>query len=199
MSALGVGRGDDAALGDRGMLEQHRLDLRPGDVVARRDDHVVGARLVPEEAVCIHEVGVAGDVPAVLDVFALALVGEIAAAGRTAHREPADRAGPNLAPALVDHLGFVAGHDPAGGAGTDVLLGRADEDVQHFGRADPVHDLEAGCLKPCVEGRLRQSLAGRDAFAQRGNIVLADLRQHGAVGRGRGEHDGRPPQRDGGR
>ena len=49
------------------MLEQRRLDLEAGDVVARRDDHVVGARLEPEVAVLVHRERVAGDVPAVDD------------------------------------------------------------------------------------------------------------------------------------
>ncbi len=66
------GRADHAAFGDRRMRQQRGLHFRPGDVVARRDDHVVGARLIPEVAVGIHQVGVAGDVPAVLHVLASA-------------------------------------------------------------------------------------------------------------------------------
>ncbi|MEZ5669258.1 MAG: hypothetical protein R3F55_17835 [Alphaproteobacteria bacterium] len=51
---------------------------------------VVGARLVDEIAVRVDHVGVAGQVPAVLDIDGLAVVGEVAAAGRAAHRQPAD-------------------------------------------------------------------------------------------------------------
>ena len=83
---------DHAAFGDRRMREQRALHLGAGDVVARRDDHVVGARLVEEVAVLVDQVGVAGDVPAVLHVVALPLVGEVAAAGRALHREPPDLA-----------------------------------------------------------------------------------------------------------
>src|SRR5260370_20718437 len=50
LAARGVGRADDGAFADFGMIEQHRLDLRAGDVVAGADDHVVAARLVPEIA-----------------------------------------------------------------------------------------------------------------------------------------------------
>src|SRR5262249_181169 len=63
LAALPGGRPHHAAFGHRRMLEQRRLHFRTRDVVARRDDHVVGARLVPEIAVGIHEVGVAGDIP----------------------------------------------------------------------------------------------------------------------------------------
>src|SRR5262245_42943516 len=96
LPALLVGRAHHAAFGDRGMRQQRGLDLRAGDVVAGRYDHVVGARLVPEVAVVIHEVGVTGDVPAILHVFALALVGEVAAPGRPAHGEAADGVRGNL-------------------------------------------------------------------------------------------------------
>ena len=110
LAAIRVGRADHAAFGDRRMREQRGFHLRAGDVVAGRDDHVVGARLIPEVAVRIHQVGVAGDVPAVLHVFALARVGEIAAAGRAAHREAADRAGRHFAAVLVDDARLIAGH-----------------------------------------------------------------------------------------
>src|SRR5256885_9815362 len=40
-------RSDNAALENRRMQQQRGLHLRPGDIVAGRNDHVVGARLVP--------------------------------------------------------------------------------------------------------------------------------------------------------
>src|SRR5262249_44701936 len=139
-----VRRTHHAAFGDRRMLEQRDLYFGTGDVVAGGDDHVVGARLVPEVAVRIHEIGVAGDVPAVLHVLALTLVGEIAASGRSAHGEAADAVGRDLLAVGVHDPRLVAGHGLAGRAWADLLLGRADEDVQHLGRADPVEDLDAG-------------------------------------------------------
>src|SRR5262245_9647077 len=44
-AAIRVRRADHAALGHGRMREQRTLHFRAGDVVARRDDHVVGARL----------------------------------------------------------------------------------------------------------------------------------------------------------
>ena len=106
--ALGVRRRDDRALGDQRVLEQRGLDLEAGDVVARGDDHVVGARLEPEVAVGVHREGVAGQVPAVADVVRLARVVEVAAAGRPAHGEPADRARRQRPHVVVDDPRLVA-------------------------------------------------------------------------------------------
>src|SRR4029077_4689048 len=135
------------------------------DVVTGRDDHVVGARLVPEVAVVIHQIGVAGDVPAVLDVCRLPPIREIAAPGRPPHREAADRAGRTVAPILVDYLRLVAGDGLAGRASAVFGFGRADEDVHHLGRADAVEDFQTGRCVPGIECRLGQHLAGGDAFA----------------------------------
>src|SRR5262249_61609481 len=79
-AALRVGRGDHAGLHHVGVPEQRLLHLGPGDVVPGRDDHVVAARLVPVVTVGVPEVGVAGQVPPVPHVGALALVGEVPAA-----------------------------------------------------------------------------------------------------------------------
>src|SRR5581483_9391700 len=92
-AALVVRPADHAAFGDRRMREQRRLDFRPGDVVARRDDHVVGARLVEEVAVLVHQIRIAGHVPAVLYIVLLPLIGEIAAAGGSFYREAPHHAG----------------------------------------------------------------------------------------------------------
>src|SRR5205085_6728135 len=105
----------------------------------------------PEVAVGIHQVGVAGDVPAVPHVVPLAPVGEIAAPGRAAHGEVADRVGRQRLAVGVDHARLVAGHGLAGRARTNLFLGGADEDVQHLGRADAVEDLDAGGRKPGLE------------------------------------------------
>src|SRR5205814_4986373 len=85
--------------------EQRALDFGSGDVVAGRNDHVVGARLVEEITVAIPRVGVAGDVPTALHIVALALVGEITAAGGPFHREAADRARGAGAALLIEHGG----------------------------------------------------------------------------------------------
>ena len=84
-----------------------------------------------------------------MDVAALPLeVGEVAAAGRALDREAADGAGRDLVAVVVDDPRLVAGDDPAGGAGADVVARGADEDVEHLGGADAVDDLEAGRLLP---------------------------------------------------
>ena len=87
LPALLVGRADHRALGDGLVAQQHVFHLERGDVVAGRDDHVVGARLVEEVAVGVLQVGVAGVVPAALHVVGLARVAQVAAAGGALHRE----------------------------------------------------------------------------------------------------------------
>ena len=63
--------------------------------------------------------------------------------------------------------------------------------MQHFGRADSVHDLDAGGRTPGIEGRLRQSFAGRDALAQQRNVTTVDLGEHCTIRGRRREADGR--------
>src|SRR5206468_4641278 len=111
------------------VAEQCLFDLGPGDVVAGRDDHVVAARLVPEVTVGVADVGVAGDVPAVLHVGPLALVGQVAAAGRALYREPPGYAVGYLVAALVQDRRPVTWDGRAGRALTDVLSRRGDADV----------------------------------------------------------------------
>jgi hypothetical protein len=122
------------------MREQRRFDFRSGDVVAGRDDHVVGARLVIEVAGGVHHVGVARHVPAALDILALARVGEIAAARRSPYSEAADCAGRQLAAGLVNDARLITGNDAAGGSRMRVVVGCPDKNVQHLGRTETIHD-----------------------------------------------------------
>ena len=165
LAALFAGRADHRAFLHRRMGVERILHLGRGDIVARRDDHVVGAGEVPEIAVLVLAVGVAGDVPAVDDIIGLPLVVEIAAAGRALDREPAG-AVRHRPVVLVENRRDIAGHGLAGRAGADVLARGGDEDVHHLGRADAVDDGEAGRVLPGMPGRGRQMLAGRDAGAR---------------------------------
>ena len=63
--------------------------------------------------VLVLQENVAGQVPAVAHEIALARIGEVAAAGRAAHREPAELARRQLLHVLVDDPRLVAGHRPA--------------------------------------------------------------------------------------
>src|SRR5690606_1705379 len=133
LPAVRVGDADDRRLGHVRGAHQHLLHLDGGDVVAGRDDHVVGAGPVPEVAVGVAHVGVAGDVPAAAHVDRLPLVVEVAAADRAAHREPAGGAVGHRPAVVAEHLCGEPGDGAAGGAGADVLVGGGDEDVQHLG------------------------------------------------------------------
>ena len=166
-----VGHPDDAALEHVGVRWERLLDLRTGDVVAGRDDHVVAAGLVPEVAVVVADEGVTGDVPAVLDVAALPLVGEVAASGRALDRQPARLPVGHVAAERIEDWPRIAGHGTTGGAGPDVVVGGGDEDVQHLGGADAVDERDAGGVAERVPGRDRQVLTGRHGAPQRAELV----------------------------
>src|SRR5262249_33876268 len=141
-------------------------DFGARDVVAGGDDHVVGARLVPEVAVLIHRVCVAGEIPALLNIVLLALVRQIAAASRALHREAADDTRRRGITLFIEHTGAVPGYGFARGAGTDVFTRGRDEDVQHLGGADPIDENDPSLFLPQLPGGQGECFAGRHAFLE---------------------------------
>ena len=124
LTAVTIWSSHYGAFADLRVLEKRRLDLGARYVVAARDDHVVGSRLIAEVAVGVHPVHVAGIVPAVSHVLTLAIdVIEIATAGRPPDAQQPLLAGRQLPPVLVHHTRLVAGDDPAGGARPDLVSG----------------------------------------------------------------------------
>ena len=83
-SALLVGHANHRALGDEVVRQQRGLHLQTGDVVARRDDDVVGARGEAEAAVLALHEGVARVARLGLDVHA----GDVEAGELVAARRP---------------------------------------------------------------------------------------------------------------
>src|SRR5205823_4328619 len=73
LSTVFIWNADNRALGNLGMVEQYVLNFGTGDVVTGGDDHVVGARLIPEVALLIHAEAITGKVPPVLNIIALLL------------------------------------------------------------------------------------------------------------------------------
>src|SRR5262249_12604591 len=126
-AALRIGNADDRTFGDRRMGEERVLDLYSRYIVAGRNDHVVGARLIPEIAVLVLDEGVTGDVPAFLDIVVLTRIVEIAAADGAFDGETARRAARNVPALLIDDLRPIARDRQAGRAGADFLFRRADE------------------------------------------------------------------------
>ncbi len=151
-----IGRSHDTAFRHGWMREQAGFDFRSGDVVSGRNDHVVIAGLIPEIAVRIHDIGIAGDVPAVLDIFGLARVGQIFAAERPANGKSSRRAGRAFLPIVIDDTRFITGDGFTSRSGSDVVFRRRDEDMQHFRRADAVGQRKPGRTLPRFESRERQ-------------------------------------------
>src|SRR3974390_2940093 len=93
------------------MFEQHVLDLRPGDVVAAADDQIVVPPLIPEVAVFVLNVDVAGDVPSAAHVFALPIrLPPVTASGRALDRDQARRSPSDFFKSIVDDLCLVYPH-----------------------------------------------------------------------------------------
>src|ERR1700722_1835223 len=113
---------------------------------------------------------VAGDVPAVLHVFLLTGIREIAAAGRAAHGEPPNRSARNVVEVLVDDLGFVAGNGLSGHARPSIVETTADEHMQHFRRAYAVEDRHAGAFRPGFIDRSGKRLARGHSEPKRGEV-----------------------------
>ena len=142
------------------MRQQRLLDLRAGDVVARGDDHVVAARLVPEVAVLVAEKVSPVMFQPLLHVHRLARVGEVAAAGRALDRQPARLAGGHRVAVAVDDRRRRS-RAPA----RPVEPGRMSSSAAEMKMcsisvdADAVDDLDAGRVAERLPGRRRQVLA----------------------------------------
>src|SRR5580658_8335885 len=83
---------------------------------------------------------VTGQIPAVAHIGALPFVREIAAAGWSADREPADLAARFFFHVVVNDLGLVAADRLARRGGSRIVEPVGNKNVEHFGRADAVED-----------------------------------------------------------
>src|SRR5579875_621570 len=126
---LRIGRADDRAFRNGWMLQQRVFHLWPGNVVAAGHDHIVSARLEPEVAVLIHQVSVACQVPAVLYIGSLALVGHIAAAGWPAHRQSPHLPRWQRPAVVVYHTRLVARDGQARRARAYLVASRRNENM----------------------------------------------------------------------
>ena len=115
-----------------------------------------------------------------LNVDLLALVLQILAPGRAFDGEPADRPVRHPVAMLVVDLRDVSRNGASGRSGANLVLRRTDEDVQHFGAADPVEDRDARLLVPLLPDGARQRLARGDARSQ---LERSNSRARAAIAR----------------
>ena len=172
------------------MFEQGVFDLWRTHVVACRDDHVVIACLVEKVTVGILHEGVAGVVPAVLDVAGLAGVVQVFAACRALHGKFADGATRNFMALLVHDFGGVAGHHFANGSAPHIAWHGGDEDMKHLGGTDAVEQVDAGGVFPELARGVRQGFTCAHAQPQRGQAMLFCIGCHLPVERGCGVANG---------
>src|SRR4029077_12101052 len=111
--------------------------------------------LIPEVPVRIHQVSIAGKVPAVADVAPLPLVCQITAPSRALHRQASHLAARHRVAFLVEYAGTISRDRPACGAWPYSFTGGGNEDMEHFGCTDPVDQLHTGLLLPEQAGRQR--------------------------------------------
>ncbi len=138
LAAIAVGHGDDGGFRDRVELEQHRLDLARGDVLARPADHVLHPADDDVEAVGVAAEQVARTEPAAVAEGLrgrLRLVPVAPEDAGAAHPELADRVGAERAPLLVADRGLA---ERRGQAATDkdahrLLSERADQLKAKYG------------------------------------------------------------------
>src|SRR5215470_3875192 len=95
-----------------------------------------------------------------------ALVPVAFAGGGPAHHELADIAIRELAPVLVDDLHVVSRHRLAGRSVADVAGPVAQKRLQHFGRAEPVENVDADDRAPAFAEMGGQRLASRNTQPQ---------------------------------
>src|SRR2546426_8074232 len=185
-----MGYADDARLRHRRMADQHRLDLRGAEALARDLERVVGAPLEEPEPVVVDQrpVAVHPDVlPAgpVRLLVARRVLPEALRHARPRRRndELADLAAHGSA-RLVEDLRGHARDDPREGARLDRRDGEAAEDpARDLGPARVVDDRQtrlADVLEEPPVGLGVPGLARRAQDAQRGELVRVDVL--GAVG-----------------
>ena len=158
-AAIRIGLTNDAALGNHRVGQQAALNLRSCYVIARRNDHVIGARLIPKVALRIAHVAVTCDIPPVFNIVSLAFIIEVATPRWTAHGKPPHRSISNGFAVPINHHRFVPRHRNTRAAGADVAFRRGYENMQHFCCADAIQKLKPGCLFPCLERGPWQRLA----------------------------------------
>ena len=162
-----------------GMALQHALDLERRHIHAGDLEHVVAAAAVDEIAVVVLDIFVAraGPVAEKGRARLLAVVPIHHCAGRPAYLQLTHLAAPGDDLAIVvDQAKVVAGDRPAAGAVFHVARTIAEVDVQHFGRADAVENVDAITLAPASADVRRQRLAGRDAAADFELVALGRRR-----------------------
>src|SRR6516225_418539 len=97
-----------------------------------------------EVAVVVLVKSVAGDIPAVVHIGILPLIGQITATGWAADDELANFAARLFLEIIADDLGFVAIHRLSGRARRSIAEPIGNENMQHLGRTDAVENRLAG-------------------------------------------------------
>ena len=188
LAPLVVGDADDADVADRGMADQHRLDLGRIDVHAAADDEVRAA-VGEEEVAVVVDVADVAEREVVAAVGAVGLLGRLvvleAAGRRRLQVDGADRARRDLGAVVVEDADVVGRVDLADGARLRQPLRRAAPSVPDaFGRRVVLpHDRPEPLDEPLlhVDRARRRAVEDED---QRRDVVAAPSRRRAATAAG---------------
>src|SRR5712692_259762 len=166
---------DHRALGHRGMLQERRLDLDRRRPQPAHLDHVVGATLVPVEAVRIDAIAIAREEPfSEHRPLGLLMLGPV-------ERERAVAFDVEVAgltrwyrfPLVVEDLQLITGDRFAARPWPDVVKPVGAIDMEHLCRADAVEDGQPIRFLPAPPNLGGQRLGGGDAVADRRQVAVA--------------------------
>ena len=139
---------------------------------------------------------IAGKYPAVL-LHARSKFGNLPILGESAvalHPQVSNLAVRDRCARFVNYSRFIAGNLATASSGTRLAGPRREKNVEHFRRTDTVQNFNSEALAKALENLRGQRFAGRDRYANRGEIYIEALfriTKKSSVKGGHGEKDGR--------
>lgn len=104
-----------------GVRQKRSLDFWPRDIVSGGNDHIVRAGGEMKAALVILPKAIARQIPAILHIFTLAIICQIAASRRPAHGKTTNFAPGRFAPVLTNDPRFISGDRSACAGGAMVV------------------------------------------------------------------------------
>ena len=128
---------------------------------------------MPVEAIFIDIIPIAGEEPLAAEgMTALFVLVQIEERYRFAfHHQMANFALGHVATVIIDNFYLIAWKGLAAAARANCARAIRQESMVTFGAADGIEDFKISLIFPCLPDRCGKRLAGRDAHAQRGQVV----------------------------
>src|SRR5579875_131951 len=178
-------------MGDQRCLYLDRRNPLPADL-----EHIIGASAVPVVALFVLVILIAGMNPVTVDhIFGLLMLVPVVRGGAVPlDQQVADFTLRYGLAFFIGDDGLIARHELTGTARLYLANAIADEDMQDFGAADAIQDIDVKFFLPAAQDIGGQGFSGGDADAYRGEIEVflgIRQRQHTRVKRRHAIEDGR--------